>query len=149
MTAHALADIRERCLKPKACRTTSPSRSTRNSCTPRWRAGWARRCRRAAGAAAQRRWRRARCLPALNGIDTARGLRHVAGNSALYMQLLDRFRHSQRDTPAELRAELAGGNMAAAGKRPHAARRGRQHRRHWGRSGLRRRWKARWRAAIP
>jgi two-component system sensor histidine kinase/response regulator len=122
MTAHALADIRERCLKEgMQDYITKPIDPEQLYATmSRW-LGKALlpappvQPRSANGGAHG-------ALPALNGIDTARGLRHVAGNSVLYMQLLDRFRHSQRDTAAELRAELAGGNMAAAGKRVHTLR---------------------------
>jgi two-component system sensor histidine kinase/response regulator len=65
----------------------------------------------------------------LSGIDSAFGLRHVAGNVALYVQLLDRFRATQRDAGTQIRADYQAGPARGGRARPHAARRGRQYRR--------------------
>ena len=61
-------------------------------------------------------------VPALDGLDTRRGLYHVAGNAALYLQLLDSFRQTQRGTAAGLRAALARGDSVEAGAAAHSLR---------------------------
>ena len=47
-------------------------------------------------------------LPGLVGIDSSFGLRNVGGNSALYVELLDRFRASQRDAGCSIRSDFDG-----------------------------------------
>ena len=120
MTAHALPDIRERCLaEGMQDYVTKPIEPERlYAVLARW-LGIARLAPTQvpspeptlAPGAAQRY--HAAGLPQLEGVDTARGLRHVAGNAALYQQLLDSFRLSQRDTAAGLRAALERGGVAA------------------------------------
>jgi HPt (histidine-containing phosphotransfer) domain-containing protein len=61
-------------------------------------------------------------LSNLSGIDSAYGLRHVAGNTALYVQLLDRFREAQRDAGAQIRADFEAGRLREAGARAHTLR---------------------------
>jgi HPt (histidine-containing phosphotransfer) domain-containing protein len=61
-------------------------------------------------------------LPGLAGIDTAFGLRNVAGNKALYLQLLERLRGSQRGAGAEIRADFEAGRRDDAGRRAHMQR---------------------------
>ncbi len=55
----------------------------------------------------------------LNGIDTVQGMSYMAGNLRLYMQLLERFRHLQRGTESQLRAEIAKQEWQAAAIRTH------------------------------
>jgi HPt (histidine-containing phosphotransfer) domain-containing protein len=66
--------------------------------------------------------REAVALPGLSGIDSVLGLRHVAGNTALYLQLLDRFRSSQRNALREIREDVEVGLRLDAGARAHALR---------------------------
>jgi signal transduction histidine kinase/HPt (histidine-containing phosphotransfer) domain-containing protein len=61
-------------------------------------------------------------LPDLAGIDVASGLYHVAGNQALYVQLLERFRGTQRDAGAAIRAHFEAGRHDEATGRAHALR---------------------------
>jgi two-component system sensor histidine kinase/response regulator len=61
-------------------------------------------------------------LSSLSGIDSAFGLRHVAGNSALYVQLLDRFRATQRDAGGLIRADYEAGRPMEAAARAHTLR---------------------------
>jgi CheY-like chemotaxis protein len=61
-------------------------------------------------------------LSSLSGIDSAFGLRHVAGNTALYVQLLDRFRATQRDAGNVIRADFEAGHRMEAASRAHTLR---------------------------
>jgi PAS domain S-box-containing protein len=61
-------------------------------------------------------------LSNLSGIDSAFGLRHVAGNTALYVQLLDRFRASQRDAGDLIRTDYEAGRHGDAANRAHLLR---------------------------
>jgi HPt (histidine-containing phosphotransfer) domain-containing protein len=61
-------------------------------------------------------------LPGLAGIDSSFGLRNVGGNSALYVELLDRFRASQRDVGCSLRSDLDGGRLREVASRAHSLR---------------------------
>jgi signal transduction histidine kinase/HPt (histidine-containing phosphotransfer) domain-containing protein len=61
-------------------------------------------------------------LPDLAGIDVASGLYHVAGNQALYVQLLERFRDTQRDAGAAILADFEAGRRIDAADRAHALR---------------------------
>jgi PAS domain S-box-containing protein len=124
MTAHALADVRERCLaEGMQDYVTKPIDPNLLYATlARWLGRAmppiAPRAPRAdeEGAGGQVG------APLLVGIDSARGLRHVAGNQELYLQLLDRFRLSQRDAAAGIAAELARGEHDAARRRAHTLR---------------------------
>ncbi|MBB3221837.1 response regulator [Pseudoduganella umbonata] len=122
MTAHALADVRERCLaEGMQDYVTKPIDPDMLYATlARWLG-------RAMPPVAPRPPRLLRILgqdglPLLPGIDTARGLRHVAGNETLYLQLLDRFRNSQRDAANEVATELLHCERDAARKRAHTLR---------------------------
>jgi HPt (histidine-containing phosphotransfer) domain-containing protein len=61
-------------------------------------------------------------LPGLAAIDSAFGLRNVAGNKVLYLQLLDRFRASQRDAGFDIRAAFESGRHIDAASRAHTLR---------------------------
>jgi PAS domain S-box-containing protein len=61
-------------------------------------------------------------LSSLSGIDSVFGLRHVAGNVALYVQLLDRFRATQRDAGSAIRSDYDAGRRMEAASRAHTLR---------------------------
>jgi two-component system sensor histidine kinase/response regulator len=117
MTAHALSEIRERCLREGMqdyiTKPVDPEKLY--STLARW-LGQAMPPRVALPA------RENGGIPGLSVIDSALGLRHVAGNTALYLQLLDRFRNSQRGAAIEIGAEFASGNRSEACKRAHTLR---------------------------
>ncbi|MGZ3181464.1 MAG: response regulator [Telluria sp.] len=117
MTAHALAEIRERCLREGMQDYISkPVDPDKLSATiARW-LGHALPPRAALPV------REAGSLPGLAGIDTALGLRYVAGNTDLYLQLLERFRSTQRAQPNDLHAELASGRIERLADRAHTLR---------------------------
>jgi CheY-like chemotaxis protein len=127
MTAHALAEIRERCLregmqdyvsKPvepeklyaTLARWIGPQVASLPPPLPRALAPEA-----AAGPSLPG-------LSSLSGIDSVFGLRHVAGNVALYVQLLDRFRATQRDAGSAIRADFEAGRQMEAASRAHTLR---------------------------
>lgn len=53
------------------------------------------------------------------GLDTADGLRRVAGNRALYLKLLRQFVDQQAETPAQIGVHLATGDSATAERLAH------------------------------
>ncbi|MES2125985.1 MAG: response regulator [Pseudomonadota bacterium] len=115
MTAHALSEIRERCLREGMqdyiTKPVDPEKLY--STLARW-----------LGHVLPPRpvQRDPSAIPGLHGVDSALGLRHVAGNSVLYLQLLDRFRASQRGAAAEIRADFDAGRYLDASKRAHTLR---------------------------
>ncbi|HWJ95842.1 MAG TPA: response regulator, partial [Telluria sp.] len=117
MTAHALAEIRERCLREGMqdyiTKPVEPEKLF--SVLARW-LGHALPPRPALPAPEPSP------LPGLAGIDSAFGLRNVAGNTGLYLQLLDRFRSTQRAAGVEIRAEFEAGRRDEAGRRAHTLR---------------------------
>ncbi|HEX8603077.1 MAG TPA: response regulator, partial [Pseudoduganella sp.] len=119
MTAHALADVRERCLAEgmQDYLTKPIDPDALYATLARWLGRAmppvAPRPPHAPGQDG---------LPLLAGIDTARGLRHVAGNETLYLQLLERFRNSQRDAATEVATELLHCERDNARKRVHTLR---------------------------
>jgi HPt (histidine-containing phosphotransfer) domain-containing protein len=58
----------------------------------------------------------------LECIDSAFGLRNVAGNTGLYLRLLERFRASQRDAGIEIGAAFEAARAHRAAARAHALR---------------------------
>jgi CheY-like chemotaxis protein len=117
MTAHALAEIRERCLaEGMQDYITKPVEPEKLYATLARGLGGALPRPLALPAPAPAP------LPGLAGIDTAFGLRNVAGNQPLYVQLLERFRETQRDAGAAIRAHYHAGRRAEAGARAHALR---------------------------
>ena len=115
MTAHALAEIRERCLREgMQDYITKPVDPEKLYATlTRW-LGHAMLPPAAANAGG--------APPDIAGVDTALGLRHVAGNASLYRQLLERFHTSQRGAADDIRAEFEAGRFGEAGKRAHTLR---------------------------
>jgi HPt (histidine-containing phosphotransfer) domain-containing protein len=115
MTAHALSEIRERCLsegmQDYLTKPVEPGKLY--SVLARW-LGQALPGPAAAAESAP--------LPGLASIDTSFGLRNVAGNTVLYLQLLDRFRASQRDAGGEIRAAFDAGRHQDAAARAHTLR---------------------------
>jgi len=119
MTAHALADVRERCLaEGMQDYLTKPIDPDRLYATL---SRWLGRPMLPAPPALPRP-RGGAGLPELAGIDTGRGLRHVAGNQVLYLQLLERFCHSQRDAAETVMAALDAGRREEARQRVHTLR---------------------------
>ncbi len=117
MTAHALSEIRERCLNEgMQDYITKPVDPEKLYATlVRWM-GKAMPAR-AASVADE-----LAPLPGLAGIDSSFGLRNVGGNSALYVELLDRFRTSQRDAGCSIRSDFDGGRLREVASRAHALR---------------------------
>ncbi len=117
MTAHALSEVRERCLaegmQDYLTKPIDPEKLYHT--LARW-LGHALPARAVLAAPP------AASLAGLDGIDSALGLRTVAGNSVLYLQLLERFRTAQRDAAGALRAQVAGGDLRGAGLGAHALR---------------------------
>jgi PAS domain S-box-containing protein len=118
MTAHALSEIRERCLREGmqdyVTKPVDPEKLYNTMA--RWLGhSIPSRIERAAN-------REPAKLAGLTVIDSSFGLRHVAGNTELYVQLLDRFRESQRDAFKEMKAEFDAGQYEEASKRAHTLR---------------------------
>jgi two-component system sensor histidine kinase/response regulator len=117
MTAHALAEIREQCLaegmQDYVTKPIDPDKLY--STLARWLGH-------AMPARATSPQREAVALPGLSGIDSVLGLRHVAGNTALYLQLLERFRTAQRNAVQEIREDAQNGLHGDASARAHALR---------------------------
>ena len=120
MTAHALAEIRERCLSEgMQDYITKPVDPEKLYATlARWM-----------GKAMPARFSTPALpapdlapLPGLAGIDSSFGLRNVGGNSALYVELLDRFRASQRDAGCSIRSDFDGGRLGEVASRAHSLR---------------------------
>ncbi|KAA6183867.1 histidine kinase, partial [Thiohalocapsa marina] len=59
-------------------------------------------------------------LPALDGIDTAAGLKRVQGNSALYLKLLRKTAQSQANSLEQYDAAVAAGDWTAAQRIIHS-----------------------------
>jgi HPt (histidine-containing phosphotransfer) domain-containing protein len=60
-------------------------------------------------------------VPAIEGLDAASGLRRVAGNRRLYIQLLRQYVEGQSDAPRQIRSGLAAGERNAAERIVHTA----------------------------
>ncbi|WP_189691197.1 response regulator, partial [Pseudorhodoferax aquiterrae] len=61
-------------------------------------------------------------LPAIEGLDTAAGLRRVGGNRALYLRLLHQFAEGQADAVQRIEAALAAGRQEEAERAAHTVR---------------------------
>jgi PAS domain S-box-containing protein len=120
MTAHAMVEERERCLAAgMADHITKPIDP---DAMFRTLARWLRPA--AAGAAAPALVPQAAAaampaLPAIDGLDAAAGLKRVAGNRGLYLDLLRQFAGNQADAGARLAAALAAGDRAQAERIAH------------------------------
>ena len=123
MTAHALAEIRERCLREgMQDYITKPVEPEKLYATlARW-IGQAVPPPLPKGAVVVADGPTLPGLSTVSGIDSAYGLRHVAGNVALYVQLLDRFRATQRDAGAQIRADYQARRLRQAAARAHTLR---------------------------
>ncbi len=121
MTAHAMTAVRDRCLKEgMQDYLTKPINPEHLFQTL---ARWLNVALPAAAPAAPAAPRVAGPdLPAMDGIDSARGLALVMGNRALYLDLLHRFSTAQRDTADQLQREWYGGQLQAAQRRAHSLR---------------------------
>jgi PAS domain S-box-containing protein len=118
MTAHALSEIRERCLREGMqdyiTKPVDPEKLYNTMA--RWLGhSMPSRVERASG-------REPAKLPGLTVIDSSFGLRHVAGNTELYVQLLDRFRESQRHAYEDMKRDFDAGQYDEASKRAHTLR---------------------------
>src|SRR6516164_4970861 len=58
-------------------------------------------------------------LPAVDGIDSADGLRRVGGNHKLYVKLLRQFASQQADVVGQIRAALATKDSESATRLAH------------------------------
>ena len=58
-------------------------------------------------------------LPQVPSLDVRAGLRHAGGKAALYARLLERFAHDQADFAAAVEASLASGDWPDAIRRAH------------------------------
>jgi PAS domain S-box-containing protein len=120
MTAHAMVEERERCLEAgmndHVAKPIEPE--VLYQTLARWfRRGAASRPSRAAvseypGVADSR-------IPEIPGIDTASGLKRVAGNQGLYLSLLAKFANGQGGAPDAIRKALRAGDRALAERLSH------------------------------
>ena len=119
MTAHALADIRTRSLNQgmQDYLTKPVNPNDLYNTLGRWLGPGQTRSEPSMPSAET-----APFLPELPGIDVNRGLSHVAGNAAFYLQLLQRFTHSQRDAVQEIRTALLELRLHDALRRAHTLR---------------------------
>ena len=117
MTAHALAEIRERCLaEGMQDYITKPAEPEKLYATlGRWLG-------RALAQMPAHPSPAPTPLPGLAGIDSAAGLRTVGGNRTLYLQLLQRLRETQREAGTAIRADFDAGRRDEAGRRAHTLR---------------------------
>jgi len=123
MTAHAMVEERERCLKlGMQDHVTKPiDPEALFQALERWA-----RPRAAARAAVPeaptaRPEADASTLPSIEGLDTADGLARVAGNRALYLRLLRQYAEKQSHAAAEVRERLANGDRGSAERAAHSA----------------------------
>ncbi|MBI1891885.1 MAG: response regulator [Burkholderiales bacterium] len=117
MTAHALAEIRERCLEEgMQDYLTKPINPERLYETlHRWLGGTTVMLAASAKASAV-------AIPALQTIDTEAGLTRVAGNGTLYIDMLERFRVGQRASLASLPGAYSAMSRAEAIRLAHTLR---------------------------
>jgi two-component system sensor histidine kinase/response regulator len=120
MTAHALADIRERSLNQgmQDYLTKPVNPDDLYNTLARWLGP------NEAGAAQIVIKPPNNALPPLElpGIDVARGLSHVVGNGPFYLQLVERFARSQREAVADIRQSCTHGRQSEAVRRAHTLR---------------------------
>jgi two-component system sensor histidine kinase/response regulator len=116
MTAHAMAEERERCLAAgmvdHIAKPIEPQAMFRT--LARWTKG-----ERAATRIVEHSADAAADLPRIDGLDAPAGLRRVGGNRDLYLRLLRRFSGSQAEAARRVREALASGQRAAAEHEAH------------------------------
>ena len=114
MTAHAMAEERERCLAAGMVdHVTKPIDPEALFHTlARW-------IKPAAGGALPAPEHVEAALPDIAGLDASTGLKRVAGNRALYVSLLRQFAERQADAARRLAAALAAGDRAHAERIAH------------------------------
>jgi len=116
MTAHAMAEERERCfaagMVDHIAKPLEPQAMFRT--LARWTKG-----RRAAASTPKRSVGAAAELPRIDGLDAAAGLRRVGGKRDLYCRLLRRFSGNQADAARRVREALAAGERATAEREAH------------------------------
>jgi signal transduction histidine kinase/DNA-binding response OmpR family regulator len=111
MTAHALAEERQRCLD--AGMNDHISKPIDPDALFATLARWTKRLPRPENPAA------GGGLPAIAGVDIDGGLRRVAGNRQLYRNLLQQFAARESDAPARISAALEAGDRKLAGRIAH------------------------------
>jgi len=119
MTAHAMVEERERCFA--AGMNDHVTKPIEPDVLYQALARWFRRAsvaERAAGAGKRPRGE-AVAFPGISGVDTASGLKRVAGNAALYRNLLGKFVQGQAGAPDAMRKALADGDRALAERLAH------------------------------
>jgi two-component system sensor histidine kinase/response regulator len=114
MTAHAMVEERERCLA--AGMVDHITKPIDPQALFQTLARWVRSSRAAAPAQAGG----GEGLPVVEGLDTAGGLKRVAGNRKLYLGLLRQFIDNQADASARVAAALARDDYAEAERIAHS-----------------------------
>ena len=119
MTAHAMAEEREKCIAAgmvdHIAKPVDPEAMLQTV------ARWVRAALRPqASPAAPEPVAPAADLPAVEGLDAASGLRRVAGNRKLYVDLLRQFAERQADAAQRLAAALAAKDAAEAERIAHS-----------------------------
>jgi two-component system sensor histidine kinase/response regulator len=115
MTAHAMAEERERCLAAGMVdHITKPiDPQALFQTLARWvKATRAEQATQTGGAHD--------AIPAIEGLDSAGGMKRVAGNRKLYLSLLRQFAEKQADAGARVAAALARGDFAEAERIAHS-----------------------------
>jgi two-component system sensor histidine kinase/response regulator len=118
MTAHAMVEERERCFA--AGMNDHVTKPIEPEVLYQALARWFRRPPEDAPArTAQRSGADDGQLPQVAGVDVASGLKRVAGNVALYRNLLGKFVEGQADAPDAIRKALRAGDRALAERLSH------------------------------
>jgi PAS domain S-box-containing protein len=121
MTAHAMVEERERCLalgmQDHVTKPIDPDALYRT--LAKWGGRPAAREAEPPSPHTAKPDTAAEALPAIEGLDTASGLRRVAGNRALYVKLLRQYVEAQAGTPQAIRAALTCGDRPTAERVAH------------------------------
>jgi two-component system sensor histidine kinase/response regulator len=115
MTAHAMVEERERCIA--AGMVDHITKPIDPQALFQTLARWVKSSRAAAPARASGIGER---LPVVEGLDTAGGLKRVAGNRKLYLSLLRQFTEKQADACSRVAAALARDDYAEAERIAHS-----------------------------
>jgi two-component system sensor histidine kinase/response regulator len=114
MTAHAMVEERERCLA--AGMVDHITKPIDPQALFQTLARWVKSSRTAGAAQADT----SESLPVVDGLDSAGGLKRVAGNRKLYLSLLRQFTDKQADASARVAAALARDDHAEAERIAHS-----------------------------